>query len=76
MARRVHQKPNAQKLIGGTQEAVAIARGRAHTLGIVGLAGSATAAADATQNACANATTKLAHPACRHGMPGPTITMP
>jgi len=36
----------------------------------------ATARATATQNACANATTKLAAPACRDGMPDLTIAMP
>jgi hypothetical protein len=36
----------------------------------------ATTRAAATQNACGNATTKLAAPACRHGMPGLTIAMP
>jgi hypothetical protein len=36
----------------------------------------ATARAAATQNGRAIATTKLAHPACRQGMPGLTIVMP
>jgi len=35
-----------------------------------------TAWAAATQNGRAIATTKLAAPACRHGMPGLTIAMP
>ena len=36
----------------------------------------AMARAAATQNGRAIATTKLAHPACRQGMPGLTIVMP
>jgi hypothetical protein len=46
------------------------------SLGATTMIRTATARAVATQNACGNATTKLAAPACRDGMPDLTIAMP
>jgi len=66
---RASLRPETDKRLGNDRPAVG-------SVGAATVIWTATARAAATQNGRAIATTKLAAPACRHGMPGLTIAMP